>query len=169
MPLLTIRRAEPPVAKDIEAALLADLRQTAPQGRNETITLSVNAADGRLVAGLVGSTSYGWLLIKVLWVTDEQRRQGYGRALVLNAFNHAKSLGCHGAWLDTFHRTVRAMPEVVSAYRMTGDLDYVLRVRVADVPAYDAFYKRLTSRISLSDVSASFVMEEIKETTAVPL
>ena len=104
MPLLTIRRAEPPVAKDIEAALLADLRQTAPQGRNETITLSVNAADGRLVAGLVGSTSYGWLLIKVLWVTDEQRRQGYGRALVLNAFNHAKSLGCHGAWLDTSNR-----------------------------------------------------------------
>jgi Lrp/AsnC family transcriptional regulator len=73
------------------------------------------------------------------------------------------------AWLDTFHRTVRVMPEVVSAYRMTGDLDYVLRVRVADVSAYDAFYKHLTSRISLSDVSASFVMEEIKETTALPL
>ena len=52
---------------------------------------------------------------------------------------------------------------------MTGDLDYVLRVRIADVPAYDAFYKRLTSQISVSDISASFVMEEIKETTAVPL
>ena len=72
-------------------------------------------------------------------------------------------------WMDQFQRTLRAMPEVVGAYRMTGDLDYVLRVRVADVPAYDAFYKRLTSRISVSDISASFVMEEIKETTAVPL
>ena len=61
------------------------------------------------------------------------------------------------------------MPEIVGAHRMSGDLDYVLRVRVADVPAYDAFYKRLTSRISVSDISASFVMEEIKETTAVPL
>ncbi len=72
-------------------------------------------------------------------------------------------------WLEQFQTALRSLPEVVGAYRMTGDLDYVLRVRVADVPAYDAFYKRLTSRISVSDISASFVMEEIKETTAVPL
>jgi len=104
MPLQTIQLAEPLVAIDIETALLADLQQSAPQGRNETITLSVNATDGRLVAGLVGSTSYGWLLIKILWVADELRRQGYGRALVLNAFNHAKSLGCRSAWLDTSNR-----------------------------------------------------------------
>jgi Lrp/AsnC family transcriptional regulator len=74
-----------------------------------------------------------------------------------------------GDWMKKFQTTLHAFPEVVGAYRMTGDLDYVLRVRVADVPAYDAFYKRLTSRISVSDISASFVMEEIKETTAVPL
>ena len=72
-------------------------------------------------------------------------------------------------WMDQFQTALRALPEVVGAYRMTGDLDYVLRVRVADVPAYDAFYKRLPARISVSDISASFVMEEIKETTAVPL
>ncbi|MEO1638030.1 MAG: Lrp/AsnC family transcriptional regulator [Pseudomonadota bacterium] len=74
-----------------------------------------------------------------------------------------------GKWLQEFQAALQSFPEVVGAYRMTGDLDYVLRVRVADVPAYDAFYKRLTSRISVSDISASFVMEEIKETTAVPL
>ena len=73
------------------------------------------------------------------------------------------------AWITKFQSILRTLPEVVGAYRMTGDLDYVLRVRVADVPAYDAFYKRLTSQISVSDISASFVMEEIKETTAVPL
>ena len=73
------------------------------------------------------------------------------------------------AWMKKFQATLQSFPEVVGAYRMTGDLDYVLRVRVADVPAYDAFYKRLTSQISVSDISASFVMEEIKETTAVPL
>lgn len=105
MPLLTTHRSDPLVAKKIETALLADLQQSAPQGRNETIALSVDSADGQLVAGLVGSTSYGWLLIKVLWVTVELRRQGYGRELVLNAFNHAKSLGCHSAWLDTSNRT----------------------------------------------------------------
>ena len=73
------------------------------------------------------------------------------------------------AWLETFQQVLRTMPEVVGAHRMSGDLDYVLRIRVADVPAYDDFYKRLTSRISVSDISASFVMEDIKETTAVPL
>ncbi len=72
-------------------------------------------------------------------------------------------------WMATFQNALRTMPEVVGAYRMTGELDYVLRVRVADVPAYDAFYKRLIGRVSVSDISASFVMEEIKDTTAVPL
>lgn len=72
-------------------------------------------------------------------------------------------------WMDKFQTALRSLPEVVGAYRVTGDLDYVLRVRVADVPAYDTFYKRLTARISVSDISASFVMEEIKETTSVPL
>ena len=73
------------------------------------------------------------------------------------------------AWMAKFQAALAAMPEVVGAYRMTGELDYVLKVRVADVPTYDTFYKRLTSRISVSDISASFVMEEIKDTTAVPL
>lgn len=72
-------------------------------------------------------------------------------------------------WMEKFQSALRTLPEVVGAYRMTGDLDYVLRVRVADMPAYDAFYKRLIGKVSVSDISASFVMEEIKETTAVPL
>ncbi len=66
-------------------------------------------------------------------------------------------------------RAVQSMPEITGAYRMTGDLDYVLRVQVADVAAYDTFYKRLIARVSVSDISASFVMEELKHTTAVPL
>ncbi len=72
-------------------------------------------------------------------------------------------------WMARFDRAVRGMPQIVGAHRMTGDLDYMLRVRVADVPAYDAFYKELTARVTLSDVSASFVMEDIKDTTALPL
>ncbi|GAB1583171.1 Lrp/AsnC family transcriptional regulator [Phyllobacterium phragmitis] len=72
-------------------------------------------------------------------------------------------------WLKRFREAVSSLPEVVGVYRMTGDLDYVLRARVADVKAYDRLYQRLIARIPLSDVSASFVMEEIKETTIVPL
>ena len=72
-------------------------------------------------------------------------------------------------WMEKFQTALRSLPEVVGAYRMTGDLDYVLRVRVADMPAYDVFYKRLIAQISVADISASFVMEEIKDTTALPL
>lgn len=72
-------------------------------------------------------------------------------------------------WRKDFAAAIAALPEITSAHRMTGDLDYVLMVRLADVAAYDLFYKRLTSRISVSDISASFVMENIKDTTALPL
>lgn len=72
-------------------------------------------------------------------------------------------------WLDRFARAVQDLPEIQGVYRMTGDLDYLLRARVADVAAYDALYQRLIRRVPLSDVSASFVMEEIKETTELPL
>ncbi|MEM9267531.1 MAG: Lrp/AsnC family transcriptional regulator [Pseudomonadota bacterium] len=72
-------------------------------------------------------------------------------------------------WLKAFRTAVREMPEIISAQRMTGDLDYVLRVRVADVPAYDRFYQRLIDKVQIADVSASFVMEDVKETTALPI
>lgn len=72
-------------------------------------------------------------------------------------------------WLDRFARATRDMPEILGVYRMTGDLDYLIRARVADVAAYDALYQRLIRRVPLSDVSASFVMEEIKDTTALPV
>ena len=69
------------------------------------------------------------------------------------------------SWLKKFRSAVSQMPEITSAHRMTGDLDYVLRVRVADVKAYDTFYQRLINKVPIADVSASFVMEDIKETT----
>lgn len=59
--------------------------------------------------------------------------------------------------------------DLTGVYRMSGDLDYVLRARVADVKAYDRLYQRLIAKAPLSDVSASFVMGEIKETTVVPV
>jgi Lrp/AsnC family transcriptional regulator len=85
-------------------------------------------------------------------------------ALVLIRTDHHSD-----TWRRDFASAVAALPEITSAQRMTGDLDYVLMVRLADVVAYDVFYKRLTSRISVSDISASFVMENIKDTTALPL
>jgi len=72
-------------------------------------------------------------------------------------------------WLNQFREAVMEMPEVVAAWRMSGDLDYVLRVRVESVAGYDAFYQRLIKRVPMNDVSASFVLEEMKDTTELPL
>lgn len=72
-------------------------------------------------------------------------------------------------WLKAFNKAVHDLPEIVGAHRLSGELDYILRVRVASVRAYDLFYQRLIERVSISDVSASFVMEDIKDTTQLPL
>ncbi len=72
-------------------------------------------------------------------------------------------------WAEKFRKVIHGTPEITGAYRMSGDLDYLLHVRVRDVKAYDAFYQSLTHRLKLSDISASFVMEDIKDTTALPV
>jgi len=72
-------------------------------------------------------------------------------------------------WLERFHAAVVDFPEVVEFYRMSGEVDYMLRVVVPDIAAYDTFYKKLISRIEISKVSSAFAMEQIKYTTALPL
>ena len=72
-------------------------------------------------------------------------------------------------WLKRFAEVIQDLPEVVEFYRMAGQVDYLLRVVVPDIAAYDAFYKRLIGKIALTDVSSSFAMEQIKYTTALPL
>ena len=72
-------------------------------------------------------------------------------------------------WFEKFHAAVAAIPEVVEFYRMSGDIDYLLRVVVPDIAAYDQVYKRLIAGTQISDVSSSFAMEELKFTTALPL
>jgi Lrp/AsnC family transcriptional regulator len=72
-------------------------------------------------------------------------------------------------WLKRFAEIVSQLPEVVEFYRMAGQVDYLLRVVVPDIEAYDQFYKKLIAKIDISDVSTSFAMEQIKYTTALPL
>jgi len=73
------------------------------------------------------------------------------------------------AWLDRFTSGIAEFPEIVAAWRTSGEVDYMLRVVVPDISAYDSFYKRLIRRVDLSDVRSIFVMEELKHTTALPL
>ena len=72
-------------------------------------------------------------------------------------------------WLENFSKAVERMEEVVEFYRMSGDIDYLLRIVVPDIASYDAFYKRLIRTAEFAEVSSSFALEEIKNTTALPL
>jgi Lrp/AsnC family transcriptional regulator len=115
-----------------------------------------------------------WRRIRIM----EENGVIIGRSLVLDPDKvglgltmivHVRTNNHSAEWLERFRQALLDLPEVSTAYRLTGDLDYLLRVHVADAKSYDRFYQRLISRISLSDVSASFVMETIKQTEALPI
>jgi len=72
-------------------------------------------------------------------------------------------------WQRRFLDAVRARPEVLEAHRLAGDIDYILKVRVRNARAYDAFYQALISEVKLFNVTALLSMEEIKATTALPI
>jgi Lrp/AsnC family transcriptional regulator len=72
-------------------------------------------------------------------------------------------------WLKHFAEVVGAMPEVMEFYRMAGDVDYMLRVVVADIAGYDTFYKKLIAAVPLKNVTSRFAMEKIKSTTELPI
>ncbi len=87
----------------------------------------------------------------------------------VTVFVAVKTSQHNAAWFERFARGVADIPEVVEFYRMSGDVDYLLRVVVPDIAAYDAIYKKLIKVVDLTDVSSSFAMEQIKYTTALPL
>jgi len=73
------------------------------------------------------------------------------------------------AWSDRFTKAVESVPEIVEFYRLAGDVDYILKMMVGSVSDYDRVYQSLISKVSLSDVSASFAMEKLKFTTELPV
>ena len=89
--------------------------------------------------------------------------------LGVSVFVHVKTNQHNTAWLKQFSDKVSQFPEVIEFYRMAGEYDYLLRVVVSDIAAYDDFYKRFISATSLTDVTSNFAMEEIKCTTELPL
>ena len=105
----------------------------------------------------------GYVSGKVALVDPEKVELG------LLVFVMIRALGHDPQWLTKFKSAVSAFPEIIGAHRMSGELDYVLRVRVKDVKSYDAFYQRLIAKVPTAELSASFVMEDIKDTTALPV
>ena len=95
----------------------------------------------------------------------DAERLGFGLTVFINV-----KTGEHSTiWLKKFSATVTAMPEVVELHRIAGDVDYMLKVIVPDMAAFDAFYKDLIGTSALTEVTSYFTMETIKETTALPM
>jgi len=87
----------------------------------------------------------------------------------VTVFVHVRTSDHSEEWFQSFARAVQDLPEVVEFYRMSGDVDYLLKLQVASIADYDEVYKRLVRRVRLTDVTSAFAMEEVKHTTAVPL
>ncbi|WP_137042798.1 Lrp/AsnC family transcriptional regulator [Pseudolabrys sp. FHR47] len=71
-------------------------------------------------------------------------------------------------WLQAFRKLIADIPEIVEAWRLTGDADYQLRIVVPDIETYDLVYQRMIGKLEFSDVSSAIAMEEMKYTTAIP-
>lgn len=146
----------------IDRKILAELQRDATLSvdqLSERISLSRNACWRRLKR----LDDERYITGRVALVDAERVGVGLSVFILIRTSRHDPD------WLSTFRASVVSFPEITGVYRMSGDLDYVLRARVADVKAYDRLYQRLIAKVPLSDVSASFVMEEIKETTVVPV
>jgi len=87
----------------------------------------------------------------------------------LTVFVMVKTNQHNPEWLANFADTFKDIPEIMEFYRLSGDIDYLLRVVVPDMKAYDAFYKKLITQADFSDISSSFAMEELKFSTALPV
>ncbi|WP_105104255.1 Lrp/AsnC family transcriptional regulator [Microbulbifer pacificus] len=89
--------------------------------------------------------------------------------LPVSVFAQVKTNQHNAEWADSFSNAMADLPEVVDCYRMAGDYDYILRVVVSDVAAYDRFYKKLIAHAGISDVASNFAMEQIKSSTELPI
>jgi Lrp/AsnC family transcriptional regulator len=102
----------------------------------------------------------GVIAKRVALVTPEKIGLGLTVFVSIETSDHS------GEWLERFAEFVSKMPEVMEFYRMAGDVDYMLRVVVSDMAAYDMFYKRLIGAIPLKNVTSRFAMQRVKSTTA---
>ena len=105
----------------------------------------------------------GFILKRVALLNPMKLRAGVTVFVSIKAAEHSDE------WVEALTAAVRRLPEVVEFHRMSGDTDYLLKILVEDIAAYDRVYRRLIKAVRLSDVSSAFAMEELKYTTAIPL
>jgi Lrp/AsnC family transcriptional regulator len=147
---------------DVDKAILTHLQRDSSLSLEDlasVVHLSRNACWRRIkqmeAAGLIKA--------RVALLDAKKLNVGLTAFIALKATEHSSE------WLTKFAKAVKDVPEIIGAYRTTGDIDYLLLAVIPDVAAYDDLYKRIIEKVPLADVSSSFVMEEIKATTALPL
>lgn len=146
----------------IDKTLLRSLQEDASRPvaeLAELVNLSVNACWRRIKR----FEEQGVIRARVALLDPEQL------GLQLTAFVSIRTNQHNPEWLKSFARGVEAIPEVVEFYRLSGDIDYLLKIRLKDINDYDRVYKALIATAPIADVSSSFTMEEMKYTTAIPV
>ena len=150
------------VLDGIDLRILAILQENAERSISEiaeAIHLSQNACWRRIRQ----LEEQGYILKRVALLDAVKLGAGMTVFVMVRAGEHSQE------WLERFAEAVRKIPEIVEFYRMTGEVDYLIKIRVADIAGYDRVYKQLIRSAPLTDVSGAFAMEELKHTTAIPL
>ena len=147
---------------DLDRRILSELQQDAARSLDE-------------IARVVGSSKTPvWTRIKKMREAGIMKNQTVeldAEALGFEAcfFVLIRTSEHDASWQDRFLHAIRQRPEVQEAHRLAGDIDYILKVRVANARAYDAFYQALISEVRVYNVTALLSMEELKSTHALPL
>ncbi len=147
---------------DIDRSLLSELQRDASQSLDslsDVVGLSRNACWRRIRL----MEDAGIITARVTLVDPAKI------GLPLMVFMQIRTGSHDPEWQARFASAAKAIPGILSVFRMTGDLDYLVRARVADMAGYDRLYQQLIARLPVADISASFVMEDIKDSTALPL
>lgn len=142
--------------------ILKFLQQDASQSL-DAISAAVNLSRNACWRRIKQMEETGVIQRKVALLDADKLGLGLSVFIQIRAGKHSTQ------WLGALKSALTLMPEITGAYRMTGDLDYLLHARVGSVAEYDDLYQRLVEKVDLADVSASFVMEELKATTALPV
>lgn len=145
-----------------DRAILCELQRDCARSV-EDIAASVNLSRNACWRRIKALEEAGVVRARVALLEPEAVNAGLSVIILLRTSQH------DDGWADSFREAVAGIPEIVGAYRTAGEIDYILKARVRDVAAYDRLYKKLIARVELADVSASFVMEQLKETTELPL
>jgi Lrp/AsnC family transcriptional regulator len=150
------------VLNDIDKKILSVLQENADLPISE-LSKKVNLSATPCWARINKLYKQGFITKKVA-VVDRLKLN-----LNVVAFVQVKTSNHNMEWARKFVKAINDMPEVIEFYRLSGSIDYLLKVLVPSIEKYDEFYKKLTDKVDLTDVSSSFSMEEIKQTSSLPL